>query len=110
LELTIFNYPLLPKHKNYRHRPGPHAPCGNNYWTLADAVVKGNPGASVTVTLGVPSVLSNDTSGIAVSYPLPATHHDHGNSAPTTATLRARFGAGALCLFVTLLLISGRKK
>lgn len=42
---------------------GPHAPCGNNYWTMADAVTT-HSSAGVSVTLGVPNVLSPDTSGI----------------------------------------------
>jgi len=45
---------------------GPHEPCGGNYWTLADAVASASS-AKVSVTLGVPSVLSNDMSGIAAA-------------------------------------------
>ena len=48
---------------------GPHAPCGNNYWTMADAVASAS-GAKVTVALGVPNVLSGDTSGIAAAVAL----------------------------------------
>jgi beta-glucosidase-like glycosyl hydrolase len=45
---------------------GPHEPCDGNYWVLADAVTK-HSSASVSVTLGVPNVLSGDTSGIAAA-------------------------------------------
>ena len=45
---------------------GPHAPCDNNYWTLMDAVEK-HSNAKATGVAGVPSVLSEDTSGIAAA-------------------------------------------
>ena len=45
---------------------GPHKPCGGNYWTLADAVSQ-HSDATANVVLGVPNVLSNDTSGIAAA-------------------------------------------
>lgn len=41
---------------------GPHNVCGGNFWTLVDAVANGIP--TVSSVLGVPSVLSNDVSGI----------------------------------------------
>jgi pre-mRNA-splicing factor SYF2/beta-D-xylosidase 4 len=45
---------------------GPHAPCDNNYWTLMDAVEK-HSSAKATGVAGVPTVLSEDTSGIAAA-------------------------------------------
>jgi len=45
---------------------GPHAPCGNNYWTMADAITQ-HSSAKVSVTLGVPTVSSTNTSGIAAA-------------------------------------------
>jgi pre-mRNA-splicing factor SYF2/beta-D-xylosidase 4 len=45
---------------------GPSRVCGGNFWTLVDAV-KSDTTATVTYTAGVPSVLSNDTSGIAAA-------------------------------------------
>jgi beta-D-xylosidase 4 len=48
---------------------GPHQPCGGNYYTLADAVSK-HSSATVQVALGVPNVLSNDTSGVAAAVAL----------------------------------------
>ena len=41
---------------------GPRQPCGGNYWTIGDAVAK-HSSAAVQVALGVPNVLSSDTSG-----------------------------------------------
>ena len=45
---------------------GPRQPCGDNYWTLIDAVTQ-HSSAKVVTTLGVPNVLSEDTSGIAAA-------------------------------------------
>merc|ERR1712048_1403282 len=45
---------------------GPRKPCGGNYWTLIDAVTQ-HSSAKVVTTLGVPNVLSEDTSGIAAA-------------------------------------------
>jgi len=45
---------------------GPHHTCGQNYWTLADAVTQ-HSDAKVVTALGVPNVLSEDTSGIAAA-------------------------------------------
>lgn len=45
---------------------GPHTPCGGNYWTMIDAVTQ-HSSAKVVTTLGVPSVSSSDTSGIAAA-------------------------------------------
>merc|ERR1712086_1243924 len=42
---------------------GPHTPCGSNYYTMIDAVQQ-HSSAKVVTTLGVPNVLSSDTSGI----------------------------------------------
>jgi len=50
---------------------GPHEPCGGNYWTLVDAVTQ-HSSAKVTTALGVPNVLSGDTSGIAAAVALAA--------------------------------------
>ena len=36
---------------------GPHEPCGNQYWTIVDAVTK-HSSAKVVSTAGVPTVLS----------------------------------------------------
>ena len=47
-------------------KPGPRQPCGDNYWTLIDAVTQ-HSSTKVVTTLGVPSVLSEDTSGIAAA-------------------------------------------
>ena len=43
---------------------GPHNVCGGNFWNMVDAVAKHGPAGGVVSTLGVPSVLSNDQSGI----------------------------------------------
>ena len=48
---------------------GPTSVCGDNFWTLLDAV-KSDKTATVTYASGVPSVLSNDTSGIAAAVDL----------------------------------------
>jgi beta-glucosidase-like glycosyl hydrolase len=45
---------------------GPHAPCGGNYWTLADAVTQ-HSHATANVVLGVPTVLSTNTSAISAA-------------------------------------------
>ena len=45
---------------------GPRTPCGSNYWTIGDAVTK-HSSATVTTALGVPTVLSSNTSGIAAA-------------------------------------------
>eukprot|EP00750_Incisomonas_marina_P023484 INCI5035.7.p1 GENE.INCI5035.7~~INCI5035.7.p1 ORF type:complete len:707 (+),score=122.42 INCI5035.7:169-2289(+) len=50
---------------------GPQVPCDSNYWTIADAVRQYSD-AKVQVSLGVPSVLSNDTSGIAAAVSIAA--------------------------------------
>jgi hypothetical protein len=42
---------------------GPGDVCGGNFWTLVDALAKGS--ANVSYAPGLPSVGSNDTSGIA---------------------------------------------
>lgn len=55
----------------FRRYYGPHVPCGSNYWTIADAVRQYSD-AKVQVSLGVPSVLSNDTSGIAAAVSVAA--------------------------------------
>jgi hypothetical protein len=53
--------------------------CGGTnrcrYWTLADSVVHYSD-ATVSVTLGVPDVMSHDTSGIAAAVAV-ATAADH---------------------------------
>jgi len=51
---------------------GPHAPCGANYWTMADAVTQ-HSSATANVVLGVPSVLSSNTSAIAAAVAAAAT-------------------------------------
>lgn len=51
---------------------GPKVPCGGNFWTMADAVTQHSE-ATATVSLGVPTVLSNDTSGIAAAVALAKT-------------------------------------
>eukprot|EP00931_Biecheleriopsis_adriatica_P051458 TRINITY_DN29844_c0_g1_i2.p1 TRINITY_DN29844_c0_g1~~TRINITY_DN29844_c0_g1_i2.p1 ORF type:complete len:805 (+),score=148.68 TRINITY_DN29844_c0_g1_i2:44-2416(+) len=45
---------------------GPHKVCGNNFWTLVDAVSQSGTVNTVT-TPGVPSVLSENQSGIAAA-------------------------------------------
>jgi beta-glucosidase-like glycosyl hydrolase len=45
---------------------GPRTPCGSNYWTMVDAVTQ-HSSSKVVTTLGVPNVLSDDTSGIAAA-------------------------------------------
>ena len=42
---------------SYIIHTGPHEPCGNQYWTIVDAVTK-HSSAKVVSTAGVPSVLS----------------------------------------------------
>eukprot|EP01048_Picozoa_sp_COSAG05_P005653 COSAG05_NODE_342_length_11038_cov_5.604662_6_plen_415_part_00 len=51
---------------------GPRQPCGGNYWTIGDAVTK-HSSAAVQVALGVPNVLSSDTSGIAAAVAMAKT-------------------------------------
>jgi len=51
---------------------GPRTPCDGQYWTLVDAVsqhaaANGANGVNVVSALGVPSVSSTDTSGIAAA-------------------------------------------
>lgn len=47
---------------------GPHTPCNSDYPTLVDAAAK--YGSKVTSALGVPSISSNDTSGIPAAVAL----------------------------------------
>ena len=54
---------------------GPRHACGENYWTLADAVTA-HSSYSVVSALGVPNVLSEDTSGIAAAVAM-AKDADH---------------------------------
>jgi len=46
---------------------GPHTPCGSNYWTMVDAVKQHSSAKTVVSDLGVPNVLSNDTTGISAA-------------------------------------------
>jgi len=70
LAATTKNVVIIGPNANLSHSDmsyyGPHDPCGGNYWTLTDAVTQ-HSGAKVTSALGVPSVLSGDTSGIAAA-------------------------------------------
>ena len=46
---------------------GPHDCCGRRYWNVVDAVAKYAQPGQVASTFGVPSALSNDTSGISAA-------------------------------------------
>ena len=51
---------------------GPRTPCGANYWTMIDAVTE-HSSQKVITALGVPSVSSSDTSGIAAAVEMAKT-------------------------------------